>query len=350
MTTSQPSPPDLGPATYPINQWYVAALAGEVGRHLLERWVLGEPLVLYRTKAGAPVALDNRCVHRRYPLSRGALIGDDVQCGYHGFTYDCTGACVNIPGQNHIPWGARVARYPLVERWEWIWVWMGDPDLADENLLPDHRGWLRVLDDEWCSFAGEPLLLNAGFQLLNENLLDLSHVSFLHPDSIGTDAVASSSIETECDDRMVRVARRTPTAMSPPLFVQSMGLTGMIDRYQTAEFVPPGYHVTSLIATPAGDSSTTYQHRVSHMITPERESLTRYYWALSRSYAKDDNSVTEMMRKGIRTVFLQDVQALEAQETMLSQGEPLDFELSIKADAGALHARRLVDQLLGAAR
>src|SRR3954462_4679144 len=118
------------------NQWYVAAYGREVGRDLLARTVLGEPLVLYRTEAGEVVALADRCVHRRFPLSESRLDGDRVVCGYHGFTYDTSGACVYVPGQKRIPRTARVASYPVVERDALIWVWIGDPALADPQIIP----------------------------------------------------------------------------------------------------------------------------------------------------------------------------------------------------------------------
>jgi vanillate O-demethylase monooxygenase subunit len=122
------------------NQWYVVAYAREVGRELLGRTVLGEPLVLCRTEEdGRPVALHDRCVHRRYPLSAGGLDGDRIVCGYHGFTYDTTGACVYVPGQKRIPRTARVTSYPVVEQDALVWVWIGDPALADPGTIPRAR-------------------------------------------------------------------------------------------------------------------------------------------------------------------------------------------------------------------
>lgn len=124
------------------NQWYVAAYSQEVGRELLGRTILGETLVLYRTEEdGTPVVLHDRCVHRRYPLSEAPtrLDGDRIVCGYHGFTYDTTGACVYVPGQKRVPRTARVASYPVVEQDSLIWVWIGDPALADPQTIPRAR-------------------------------------------------------------------------------------------------------------------------------------------------------------------------------------------------------------------
>src|SRR5258708_5585041 len=124
-------------SSFPQNYWYVAAWSSEVGRELLARTICGEPVVLYRKRDGSPIALADRCVHRRYPLSLGKLTEDQVECGYHGFVFDCAGACTFVPGQDRIPRTARVPSYKLIERDKWIWIWIGDQNKADPALVPD---------------------------------------------------------------------------------------------------------------------------------------------------------------------------------------------------------------------
>ena len=120
------------------NCWYVAAWDHEVTRmNLLRRVLLDEPVVFYRTEDGRPVALADRCCHRHAPLSRGRLRGDALECPYHGFTYDPSGACILVPGQANIPPGARVRSYPVVERYNLVFIWTGDPDKADPKLILD---------------------------------------------------------------------------------------------------------------------------------------------------------------------------------------------------------------------
>ena len=119
------------------NQWYVAAYGREIGRDLLGRTILNEPIAFYRTEeTDEVIALADRCVHRRFPLSASRLDGDKVVCGYHGFTYDTTGTCVYVPGQKRIPRTARVSAYPVVEQDSFVWVWIGDPALADAETIP----------------------------------------------------------------------------------------------------------------------------------------------------------------------------------------------------------------------
>ena len=140
------------------------------------RLILGEPVVLYRTGDGAPVALEDRCAHRHLPLSMGKLVGDTLQCLYHGLRFARDGHCVYIPGQEQIPQGAKVRCYPVIERYHWIWIWMGDPALADPAAITDFH-WL---DDPNWGAKGDYLHVNANWQLVVDNLLDLTHLAFVH--------------------------------------------------------------------------------------------------------------------------------------------------------------------------
>ncbi|MBI3457275.1 MAG: aromatic ring-hydroxylating dioxygenase subunit alpha [Candidatus Rokubacteria bacterium] len=323
--------------------WYVAAWSKEIGRHLIERWVLEEPLALYRTEAGQAVALGNRCVHRRYPLSRGKLIGDTVECGYHGFTYDRTGTCIRIPSQDHIPSKARVKCYPIAERWGWAWVWMGEPELADEASIPDHH-WLA--DPHWAAVGGT-LHLKARYELLNENLLDLSHLTFLHPGTIGTDDVARSRVETEVQGRLVRVSRVMKDTPAAPLHAKTMGLSGRVDRWQIEEFTIPNFHLIHVGAVAAGGSrEQACEYKVLNAVTPETRTTTTYYWAVSRNYALEESWITDYMQDGIDKIFLQDVEGCEAQEVMIATDRPDGVELNASADAGVVYARRTLTELL----
>ncbi len=114
------------------NAWYVAAWADELVEGLHSRRVLGGRICPFRNRAGAPIAFEDFCPHRRMPLSLGRLHGDRLECGYHGLTFDCDGACVAAPTNAHkIPANASVRRYPCEERYGLVWIWMGNPQSAD---------------------------------------------------------------------------------------------------------------------------------------------------------------------------------------------------------------------------
>jgi phenylpropionate dioxygenase-like ring-hydroxylating dioxygenase large terminal subunit len=180
----------------PRNGWYVAAFNHEVKRELLSRWILNEPVVLYRTEAGEPVALDGRCPHRHFPLGKSCLIGDEIQCLYHGITFGPDGKCTRVPSQTHVPQTYKVKKYPVVEHGLWLFIWPGDPELADPALLPDLEpsGWS---DPEFRFQPFYSLEVQGRYQLLNDNLLDLTHLAFLHGTSIGVAGNAEAPEERE---------------------------------------------------------------------------------------------------------------------------------------------------------
>ncbi|GAB3804931.1 Rieske 2Fe-2S domain-containing protein [Micromonospora zhanjiangensis] len=334
------------------DQWYVAAYDSEVGRDLLARTVLGEPLVLYRTGAGEAVALADRCVHRRYPLSESRLDGDTIVCGYHGFTYDPTGACVFVPGQQRIPRTARVASYPVVEQDSFVWVWIGDRDRADPAAIP-RAPWLA---DPRYAVVRDMAPLNARYELLVDNLMDLSHETYLHGGYIGTPEVASTPITTEVDEErgIVYVSRHMDDAECPPFYARSTGIQGRITRWQDIEYHPPClYLLHSRIAPrgvlpPAeGADSEAFHAEIVYAITPSTAHTTYNFWAVARDFAIDDESVGEYLYNSNRTVVTQDVTALDILERVIA-AEPADRqELSINIDTGGLAARRLLARMVG---
>jgi vanillate O-demethylase monooxygenase subunit len=221
------------------NAWYVAAWDHEVGRQkMLRRTLLDIPVVLYRREDGAPVALEDRCCHRHAPLSKGKLRGDNVECPYHGLLYDPSGQCIRVPGQTAIPPNARVRGFPTVERHHWIWIWMGDPALADESLIVPYP-WKSA--DDWGD-KGTYFHVNGNYKLVIDNLLDLSHLAFVHRSTIGNAAVAEHAVlKTLKDDDSVTVARWTIGQNPPPTYQKMCDWPEetIVDRWQIIEFRMP---------------------------------------------------------------------------------------------------------------
>ena len=326
------------------NAWYVAGWSHEIGRTPLERWITNEPVVLYRTEGGRAVALEDRCAHRRAPLSKGKLMGDTIQCGYHSMTFDCEGNCVRLPGQAVIPKAAKVRNYPLVERFGWAWIWMGDPSLADPSLIPnffwlDHPEWKPV---------GGTIHCESNYFLLIDNLLDLSHETFLHASTIGNAAVAEAASETEAGDVTVRVRRRMPNCPPPPLFKKARNFSGNIDRSQVIDFTPPCYAVVDARAVPAGtnDTHNGIEWRVINALVPEYEGTTHYFWAVSRHFAIDNRELDEIMHKAVVHTFSEDIAMTEAQQKRMARPSADPKHVTIKADAAPIAARKIVSRLL----
>lgn len=336
------------PTKFPRNQWYVAAHSDEVVRHQLSRWLLDEPVCLFRKSDGTPVALVDRCIHRQMPLSKGRLRDDDaLECGYHGIVYNTDGQATRIPSQTNVPPACRVHRFPTHEKSSLVWIWMGDPQLADPAKIPDHH-WLT--DPAWATVRGTHEM-KARAQLLNENLLDLTHLEFLHADSIGAAKIAETPIATEFDGDIVRVSRPMYAIDCPPFFTKTMGLTGPIGRGQVAEFFPPAFHITHVSAKPAGDpdDSRKCEQKAIHCVTPARGNTTHYFWCHARNYKIHDPEIQELMQHGLHAVFKQDVDASEAIEEIISNYEPdHPIELNLRVDKAPLQARRLINQMVAA--
>ncbi|MEO6651976.1 MAG: aromatic ring-hydroxylating dioxygenase subunit alpha [Ilumatobacteraceae bacterium] len=337
--------------TFPRNHWYVAARSSEIGNDLTARMICGEHVVMYRPSTGAVAALDDRCPHRGFPLSAGTLIGDELQCGYHGLRFDSCGTCVSVPGQDRIPSRANVPTRPVVEQGAWIWIWMGDPDRADLARLPA-TPWFD--DEHWASVDGmEPL--PARYSLLIDNLLDLSHETFLHDGYIGTPEVAETPIETTVDDAgVVRVRRQMTSVECPRFYAESAGLTSPIDRSQDIEYHAPGFYLLHVRVAPAGaqpgpdgtDPDAAHV-KVLYAITPVDDHRTLDFWAVARDFALDDESIDAGVAEMNRAVVLQDVDALSLIEERLGD-DRAPTEVSFKIDTGGLAARRVIEQLLAA--
>jgi phenylpropionate dioxygenase-like ring-hydroxylating dioxygenase large terminal subunit len=334
------------------NYWYVSAWSEELAAEPVARIMLGEPVVLYRKADGAPVALEDRCIHRRAPLSIGKVVGDAIRCGYHGLTFDPSGACIKIPGQAAIPPAARVRRYPAVERHSCIWVWMGEPERADPAAIPDFH-WLGTPDWAVCKKHAH---VACHYQLVVDNLLDLSHLAFVHASTVGTDEVADKAkVKTERIGRdRLRVSRWTLDVAPARTYAEFGSYAGNIDRWQISEFQPPstlvidnGSATAGSGASEGGRGAQRWGFMVCHGITPETERTTNYFWAAAHEFGADDSQIRDEFHRQCLHVVGEDIAVFEAQQRTieLDSGAPT---IDIHYDAGPLQARRIVERLLAA--
>ena len=334
------------------NAWYVGAWGTEVGRQtLMRRTLLNEPVVFFRKEDGTPVALEDKCAHRHAPLSEGRLQGDAIECPYHGLQYDETGACVRIPGQSTIPPGCAVRSYPVVERYQWVWVWMGDPALADPDDIEDFH-WMDHPD--WRA-KGELIHLEANYKLLVENLLDLSHLSFIHPTTLGTDAVAETPMKHERGDSHVTVTRWVMDSTPPPFFQKAGGFAPdqKVDRWQHITWTPPAFvrlDVGAAVAgtgAPEGDRSQGFTMRNLNAITPETDKTTHYFWAQAHDFRIDEPWITDLLKQNVHTAFMEDVWIIKLQQQNIDSGTSRQ-RIDINHDGGGLQAIRMLDALIEA--
>src|SRR5258706_2905368 len=340
------------------NAWYVAAWDHEVTADKpFGRILINEPVVLYRTKAGAVVALEGRCCHRHSPLHKGKLVDDCIQCYYHGFTYDETGRCVRVPSQPKVPEGARVRRYPVAERYGWVWVWMGDPARADASLITDFH-WL---DDPGWRAKGAVFHVKSGYELIIENLLDLTHLSFVHQSTIGNYATAEKAEQsTHRAERDVTVSRWMVDAPAPPTYVRAGGFKGNVDRWQFIQFTPPCFVRLDVGALETGRGAAQrkthafasegamgggIEMRNLNAITPETEKNCHYFWAQAHNFLLDRPEVTRMLFEPLKAAFTQDVEVFENQQRWIDL-DPAAPRINVAADSGQVHGIRLLRRLI----
>jgi phenylpropionate dioxygenase-like ring-hydroxylating dioxygenase large terminal subunit len=335
--------------SFPLNAWYVAAWDHEVNRNLLARTIGGKRLVLYRTQDDKPVAMEDACWHRLAPLSLGRLEGDTVTCPYHGLKFNSAGRCVHMPSQDTINPAATVRTYPLVQKHRFVWIWLGDPALADSSDIPDLH-WNQ--DPGWTA-DGETLHLACNYRLVVDNLMDLTHESFVHSSSIGNDAVAEAPFDVSHGERTATVMRWMTGIEPPPFWAKQLQRSGLVDRWQIIHFEAPCTVNIDVGVAPAGtgavegDRSHGVSGFVLNTITPETETTCHYFWAFVRNYRLSEQRLTTEIREGVSGIFHEDELILEAQQRAIDENPGRVF-YNLNIDAGAMWARRAIDRMIAA--
>ena len=332
-----------------MNAWYVAAWPHEVASGaILSRTICNLPMVFFRDGDGRPAALEDRCPHRQMPLSLGIPEKDHtIRCAYHGMQFDGTGRCVEIPGQDHIPDGARVPTYPCVERHGYVWVWPGATDRADPALIPDI--FERNDHPEW-SAVGGTIHLRANYAMLADNLIDTTHETYVHAGSLGDDHIQANPINVAGDDQHVHVTRWILDHDAAPLWREALDQDGNVDRWQLIEFRPPASTVLDVGVAPTGTGAQE-GHR-SHGAegcnlnfgTPETEHTTWYFWSFARRFRREEPGYDEVLQRKFADVFAQDSGAIEGAYSVMRRnpGRPV---VNLRNDAGTIRARRLVEAM-----
>lgn len=333
---------------YVRNAWYVAAWDHEVTRTLKRRVILDEPVLLFRKDDGTAVALEDRCCHRQAPLSMGKLIGNVVKCPYHGLEFDTSGKCVKIPSQDMVPTSAKVRAFPIVEKNHWLWIWMGDAAKADPALIED----FHFMDDPAWRFGGNYLHVESNYLLLVENLLDTTHLPFLHPTTLGTDSFARSEFEVKREGDRITVARYLMNELPAP-FHQQMGEfpDGMkVDRWQVTHYGPPSFVKLDIgsaaVGTPIrqGERGKGVNMWNLNAITPETEKTAHYFFAQAYNFKLDEPWVGNMLAKQITEIFMDDMAMVKAQQKNMDMGPTPSVTLG--QDKAWIAMRGIVDRLI----
>jgi phenylpropionate dioxygenase-like ring-hydroxylating dioxygenase large terminal subunit len=333
------------------NSWYVAGWSKDYQKELRAQMLLGERIVFYRRLDGLPVALEDACPHRKLPLSQGLLQENRVVCGYHGLTFDCTGACVEAPTQRgNIPKRAVVKSYPVVDRYRLLWIWMGDPKKAN----PDDIFEIENFDNpEWGYTDGGVLPIECNYLWVVDNLLDPSHVAWVHVTSFAGSGTDDQPLDLEKTENGVIVSRWIYDQPPSPYYKDLVKFEGNCDRKQHYEMCIPGIALNKSVYTPPGtggpnkpEVDKTYVNISYNFMTPVDERNTMYIWFQHRNTDPEDKSISEKMNAGARVAFLEDKDILEAVQIGIEDMDTPNIDLGL--DAGAklfrLKLQRLINE------
>jgi vanillate O-demethylase monooxygenase subunit len=336
------------------NAWYVAMWGEDLARGALAaRTILDEPIVMFRKEDGSVAALADFCPHRFAPLHMGALVpGDRIQCAYHGLELDATGACVHNPHGNHeIARRNRVKSYPVEERHRAVWIWMGDQP-ADPAKIPDFgvldtKEESHVTKRDWITIA-------ANYELVTDNLLDLSHTSYLHDGLLGNQDTVDSEITVEQDGDEVVVGRRSTNSAMPGLFaIQMPGEMPRVDKWNTIRWTAPSVMLLkSGVCKPGTDPQAGTGYYGIHFLTPETARTTRYHFTAVRwNVLTRDEALNQEIREKLsvlrRFAFeKQDAPVIEAQQAAIDRADENLEPVLLSIDVGPVRYKRILERMI----
>ena len=332
------------------NCWYVIAWDHEIPAEqpngaIFTRTVLCEPIVVYRSSGGL-VALADRCCHRGAPLSKGRLEGDNLRCGYHGIVFNPQGQCIEVPGMERAPGKACVKRYPLAVKNGWVFVWMGEPEKADEKHLPDNYS---CNSPDWANLPGY-MHYDTDYLLICDNLLDFSHLSYVHEKTLGgSHAIAQARPEitdiTAPGQRGLRIQRHVAEVPPPPSYQRIHTFKGSIERWWDYDFVLPGTLLMKSGGRPSSSNTVDDGEVELHScqtLTPETETSTHYFFQQGARTGKGDSTLAASMYEMLIRAFNEDKDMIGAQFANLARAP--GFEMTpLHFDGALTRFRRLIE-------
>jgi vanillate O-demethylase monooxygenase subunit len=336
---------------FPLNAWYVACTPGEIDEKPLGRTICGERIVFYRGAEGRPAALEDWCPHRGAPLSLGRVIEGKLVCGYHGLEMGCDGKTIAMPGQR-VRGFAPIRSFPVLERHGFVWVWPGEAALANEAALPA-MPWAN--DPEW-AYGGGMYHIAADYRLMIDNLMDLTHETYVHATSIGQPEIDETPCRTSVEGDSAITSRFMNGIHAPPFWRMAMRAHALpddqlVDRWQICRFHPPSHVLIEVGVALAGHGGVEApkDKKVSSIvvdfITPETPTSMWYFWGMARNFRADDRALTAQIRDGQGKIFAEDLEMLERQQANLTQW-PERKLLSLNIDAGGVQARKIIERIV----
>lgn len=331
------------------NAWYPAEWERSIGDSPVAATLLGERIALFRMADGSYGALHDACPHRKLPLSMGRVVGDTIECGYHGMVFDCSGACMKAPTNGTVPPGTAVRSYPVQARCGLLWVWMGDPALADPATIFEVRHWG---DPAWGCTEGDDMVVRCNYLYIVDNLLDPSHVAWVHRSSFAGAGTDDTPMQVTIDDVGVTTWRWMHDTEPAPFYAPYLPFEGNTDRKQQYEMRFPSQALIAAIFAPAGTGGEgrpvhpdTFLMDSYNFLTPIDERTTRYFWFQTRNVSPDDAEVSARFAESVLSAFAEDKLVLEAVQRGMDEDPS---QLNLRSDTGGVRFRRRLAQLIEA--
>lgn len=335
---------------YLRNVWYAYAWAEEVKDNLFTRTILNEPVLTYRKEDNQLVAFRDMCPHRFAPLSLGKKCGNTVECLYHGLKFNEEGKCVYNPhGDKKIPVAAQLQQYPIEEKDSLIWIWMGDIEKADPTLIPDFD--FLNHPEKYAYTDGMVTHMKASYDLITDNLLDLSHAAYLHPENLGSEAVSRGETKITQTGNTVLSENFYPNGKPAPVF----SITGAadaneyIDYWVDVRWDPPGAMFFYAGITAVGASKASGKLLSSaQLLTPETDKTTHYFWKQFHSFSIDVPELTAAIQQAVLQAFeFEDEPVIEAVQNRMAGKDLWSLKpVLLSTDVGAVRVRRLMSKLI----
>jgi vanillate monooxygenase len=334
------------------NTWYVACTSDELTDKPLARQICGDKIAFYRDSEGRVAAVEDFCPHRGAPLSLGYIENGKLVCGYHGLKMGRDGKTNSMPKQR-VQGFPCIHAYPVEERDGFIWIWPGDPAQAKSDEIPVFT-WNN--DPAW-GFGGGIFHIECDYRLMIDNLMDLTHETYVHSTSIGQKEIDETPVTTRMEGDEVITSRFMENAMAPPFWQTALKANGLahdvpVDRWQICHFTPPSHIMIEVGVAHAGTGGREAdpEHRVNAIvvdfITPESENSMWYFWGFARAFKPEDKSLTDQIRQGQGKIFAEDLEMLEQQQQNLQLNFADKKLLKLDIDAGGVQARRLIERLI----
>lgn len=333
------------------NAWYVACQAHEITDKPLGRKICNESMAFYKNAEGRVSAVQDFCPHRGAPLSLGRVCNGQLVCGYHGLVMGCDGLVVNMPGhqvRNFEP----IKSYAVIERYGFVWVWPGDQSKVDPAQMPVFD-WF---DNPQWAYGGGLYHIACDYRLMIDNLMDLTHETYVHSTSIGQQEIDETPSRTVTEGNSVVTSRFMEGIKAPPFWQMAMRANDLdaeatVDRWQICKFTPPSHVLIEVGVALAGkggynaDPKDKAYSVVVDFITPETETSIHYFWGMVRQFKPEDAELTAKIREGQGKIFSEDLQMLEMQQKNLLAFPERQLKI-LSIDAGGVMSRRVIDRLL----